>query len=118
MPGDLGILLDVVAASGDAAQGVVKAVFGEIDQILAAMADGVDAFGRRADDDIDFAAEQRVHLRRGAMTDGHFLQALDAGGVEFGDHELHQRVADAAVVDRADFLTGQFFSAVDAGAPD
>ena len=97
MPGDLGILLDVVAPPGNAAQGIIEAVFGEIDQIFAAMADGVDAFRRRADDDVDFAAEQSVHFGDGAMTDGHFLQSLDAGGVEFGDDELDQRVADAAV---------------------
>ena len=110
LPGDLGILLDVIAPPGDAAQGVIEAVFGEIDQIFAAMTDGVDAFGRRADDDIDFAAQQRVHFGDGAMTDGHFLQPLDAGGVEFSDDELHQRVADAAVADCADFLAGQLFA--------
>ncbi len=82
------------------------------------MADGVDAFRRRADDDIDRAAEQSRHFCLGAMADSHFLQAFDAGSVEFGDDELHQRIADAAVIDRADFLAGQFFSAIDAGASD
>ena len=68
-PRDLGIFFDVVAPRGDAAKRIVEAVLGEIDQILAAMADGVDAFRRRADDDIDFAAEQGFEFGFGAMRD-------------------------------------------------
>ena len=49
---------------------------------------------------------------------GHFLQAFDAGCFEFSDDELHQRIADAAVADRADFFAGQFCPAVDSRPAD
>ena len=46
------------------------------------------------------------------------MQSLDAGGVKLCDDELDQRIADAAVGDRADFFAGQLLAAIDAGSAD
>src|SRR5439155_18488553 len=109
---DLGVLFDIIAPRGDAAERVVKAVLAEIDQIFAAMPDRVDALRRRADHDIDFTAEQRFELGFGGVRYRLFAQPLDARRVQFCDDELNHHIANPAVADRADSFSCQFLTVI------
>ncbi|MBI2366791.1 MAG: hypothetical protein HYV01_17600, partial [Deltaproteobacteria bacterium] len=75
-PGDLRVPFNVIVTRGDAAEGVIQTVFGEVYQIFSTFPLGIDGFRRRDDDGIAFAVEQ--HLDVAAARNRFLAQAFDS----------------------------------------
>src|SRR4030095_11355135 len=78
LPGDLGILFNIVVPRGDTAEGIVKAVFREIDEVLAAFPLGVDRFPRWDDKSDTLADEERCEFFVTAGWNSFLVQAGNA----------------------------------------
>src|SRR5262245_42269785 len=110
------MLFNIVAPRGDAAKSIVKAVFSEIDEILAAFPLGVDGLRRCDDNSVTLAVEERREFFVTAGGDSFLVQARDALRGHLLNNEYHQCVNEPAISNETDFLSCQLFAAIQTGS--